>query len=64
MDEWPFGISENAIINEFWSVRNAKSSNNSASFSLHQENIQVNFGNFDFENMNFGNSNFQNRNFG
>ena len=27
--------------------------------SVHQENVQVNFGNFDFENMNFGNSDFQ-----
>jgi len=30
----------------------------------HQENVQVNFGNFDFENMNFGNFDFENRNFG
>ena len=29
----------------------------------HQENVQVNFGNFDFENRNFGNFDFENGNF-
>ena len=30
---------------------------------IHQENVQLNFGNFDFENGNFGNFDFENENF-
>ena len=29
----------------------------------HQENVQLNFGNFDFENGKFGNFDFENENF-
>ena len=30
---------------------------------MHQENVQMNFGNSDFENENFGNFNFEKHNF-